>query len=192
VPGSPIPAGSPAGHFHRLHVAQIQPQLKGRRNPVLRPRPFDQLDLDQLGQRSKRQFSERGQSPFGWRPPTPVPPWLTAKALRGPGPSPPANGRGVQVRWPGGLRTGWLPESGDEKRAAGFAGVRFAWWRCLAGLTPLPPLDRCRFSLVDWKRGQLPTHPNVFRGDPGGRPPWPANGNRRLLFSLIGSAVTKQ
>lgn len=92
----------------------------------------------------------------------------------------------VGVRWPGG--SGPLAAGSGDGAGSGFAGGGFAGSSAVAGLAPLPPLTVPVSALLTGAGGSFRLT-DVFRVTP--RPaPLAGNGNRSLLFPLIGSAVT--
>ncbi|WP_457767979.1 M23 family metallopeptidase [Cyanobium sp. ULC084] len=94
--------------------------------------------------------------------------------------------RAVVVRWPGDRRE--TPDLDGADLAGGLAGGGFPYGRLGAEGAPLPPLTVPVSALLAGAGGNFRLM-DVFRVTP--RPaPRLGNGNRSLLFPLIGSAVT--
>ncbi|MCT0202625.1 M23 family metallopeptidase [Synechococcus sp. CS-603] len=179
--GSPslrLPAGIPPAP-RRPDPAQLR-QAK----PQSFDRALDQLDLDQLVRDRTVSPAERARvrSAGVLQPGAP----LAHRKACAAGALSASECRGVQVRWPGG--SGPLAAGSGDETGSGFAAGGFAGGGAVAGLTPLPPLTVPVSALLTGAGGSFRLT-DVFRVTP--RPaPLAGNGNRSLLFPLIGSAVT--
>ncbi|MCT0231461.1 M23 family metallopeptidase [Synechococcus sp. CS-1324] len=185
TPASPPPALQPTSPRSLEPAAGVPPSSQ-RPDPSLLPQStvqnFDQ-SLDQLVRDGIVSPAERTRTRSA-RPLQPGDPIARKVCSEGAGSG--RECRSVDVRWPGDRRG--APDLDGADLAGGLAGGGFPYGRLGAEGAPLPPLTVPVSALLAGAGGNFRLM-DVFRVTP--RPaPRLGNGNRSLLFPLIGSAVT--